>query len=104
MVEIDARHRSLLMPPAAARGAADAAVRVEDHEVARIDEDLDRLVRLEDRGCRASSITQRTSAKSRWTKLSEPVISVTEHLGRDRHRRRRRGRASERWCGWKPIV
>ena len=58
MVEIDARHR--LAPHAASFGAATAtAVCVEDHQVARIDEHLDRLVGLEDRGCRGASITQR---------------------------------------------
>ena len=62
------------------RARARRGRRVEDHEVARIDEDLDRLRPARSRGRRAPASTQRASAKSRWTKLSEPVISVTVTL------------------------
>ena len=50
-----------------------------------------------------ASITQRTSAKSRWTKLSEPVISVTDTLAVTATAEAL-GRVRERWWGWKPIV
>ena len=45
-----------------------------------------------------ASITQRTSAKWRWTKLSEPVISVTETFAVT-ETAEAFGRVRERWWG-----
>ncbi len=83
VVAVDARHRSLLRPPAfRAAGRWSGRSRRRPSDVRGSMNDLDRPRPARRRWMPCASITQRTSAKSRCTKLSEPVISVTHDLGR----------------------
>ena len=76
VVEIDPRHR---FPYAASRPEPDTARPFSSNTIMCLGSMKTSIVSSgSNTRTPCASITQRTSAKSMWTKLSDPVISVTE--------------------------